>query len=86
MNAAADLQGKKALITGASQGLGLAIADAYAAAGADLAICARDSELLNAAAGSLRAKYPAVAVHTATTNIADRTTRYFPAPNARSGG
>jgi NAD(P)-dependent dehydrogenase (short-subunit alcohol dehydrogenase family) len=41
-----SLEGKAALITGASQGLGLAIAQAYAAAGADLFLCARDPNTL----------------------------------------
>ncbi len=36
------LTGRKAIITGASQGLGRAIAEAYINAGASIAICARD--------------------------------------------
>jgi 3-oxoacyl-[acyl-carrier protein] reductase len=36
-----DLTGKRALIAGGSRGIGLAIADAYAQAGADVSICAR---------------------------------------------
>ena len=43
------LQHKTALITGASQGLGLEIAKAYVEAGANVAICARDTGKLNAA-------------------------------------
>jgi NAD(P)-dependent dehydrogenase (short-subunit alcohol dehydrogenase family) len=39
---ARPLEGRNALITGASQGLGLAIARAYVAAGANVMICARD--------------------------------------------
>ncbi len=37
-----SLEGRAALITGANQGLGLEIARAYAAAGADIFLCARD--------------------------------------------
>lgn len=44
-----------ALVTAASQGLGLASAEALAAAGHDLVVCARDRERLEAAAGRLRA-------------------------------
>lgn len=40
------LAGKKALVTGASRGIGRAIAEKYAAEGADVALLARDEELL----------------------------------------
>jgi NAD(P)-dependent dehydrogenase (short-subunit alcohol dehydrogenase family) len=40
------LAGRRALITGASQGLGLAIARAYVEAGASVMLCARDEALL----------------------------------------
>lgn len=43
------LEGRTALITGANQGLGLAIARAYVAAGASVMMCARDGELLEGA-------------------------------------
>jgi NAD(P)-dependent dehydrogenase (short-subunit alcohol dehydrogenase family) len=41
-----DLEGKVVLITGSSRGLGLAIAEQFALAGAKLALCARDEEEL----------------------------------------
>jgi len=44
------LDGKVALVTGASRGIGLAIATELAAAGAEVALAARDSEQLAAAA------------------------------------
>jgi NAD(P)-dependent dehydrogenase (short-subunit alcohol dehydrogenase family) len=43
------LTGRSAIITGASQGLGLAIAHAYVAAGANVMLCARDRKALDAA-------------------------------------
>ncbi|HLL24113.1 MAG TPA: SDR family oxidoreductase [Kofleriaceae bacterium] len=43
----AKLAGRAALITGASQGLGRAIAEAYVREGASIAICARDAKLLD---------------------------------------
>ncbi|MFI6810998.1 SDR family NAD(P)-dependent oxidoreductase [Nonomuraea sp. NPDC050328] len=41
-----DLSGKKALVTGASRGIGRAIAVAYAEAGADVALVSRSAESL----------------------------------------
>jgi NAD(P)-dependent dehydrogenase (short-subunit alcohol dehydrogenase family) len=43
------LDGRAALITGANQGLGLAIARAYVQSGASVFLCARDAERLKAA-------------------------------------
>jgi NAD(P)-dependent dehydrogenase (short-subunit alcohol dehydrogenase family) len=43
------LEGRTALITGANQGLGLAIARAYVEAGASVCMCARDTALLEEA-------------------------------------
>ena len=43
------LAGRNAVITGANQGLGLAIAEAYVTAGASVLLCARDETLLDAA-------------------------------------
>jgi NAD(P)-dependent dehydrogenase (short-subunit alcohol dehydrogenase family) len=45
----AVLAGRSAVITGASQGLGLAIATAYVEAGASVLLCARDGEVLERA-------------------------------------
>ena len=50
-----DLAGKKALVTGASRGIGRSIALAYAAAGADVALLARNEELLDEVAAEIGA-------------------------------
>ncbi len=48
------LQGKAALITGGSRGIGRAIAHSFAAEGADIAICARDESQLKLAVTDLQ--------------------------------
>jgi 3-oxoacyl-[acyl-carrier protein] reductase len=48
--------GKVALVTGASRGLGRAVADLLASEGASIAIAARDPEALEAAAREVRAR------------------------------
>ncbi|MES2201505.1 MAG: SDR family oxidoreductase [candidate division FCPU426 bacterium] len=50
-----SLAGKKVVISGASQGFGLALAKGFAAQGADLLLGARDLSLLETEAGRLRA-------------------------------
>jgi len=50
-----NLEGRNAIITGASQGLGLEIARAFVRQGAHIALCARDAVALDAAASELRA-------------------------------
>jgi NAD(P)-dependent dehydrogenase (short-subunit alcohol dehydrogenase family) len=50
-----DLSGRRALITGASRGIGLAVAEALARRGAAVAITARKAETLAPAAERLRA-------------------------------
>ncbi len=48
-----DLQGRRVLVTGASRGIGEATARAFAAAGASVALVARDGERLAALADEL---------------------------------
>lgn len=51
-----DLTGKRALVTGSSQGIGLALARGMAAAGAEIVLNGRDADKLSAACDSLRAE------------------------------
>ena len=48
------LRGRTAIITGASQGLGLEIATQYVAAGASVVICASDRDMLSRASETLK--------------------------------
>ena len=50
------LEGRRALITGGSRGLGRAMAAAFAAAGAEVMIAARDAEALEEARAAIAAK------------------------------
>ena len=50
------LEGRRALVTGASSGIGLACASALADAGAEVSMVARGADRLEAAAAELRAE------------------------------
>ena len=54
MRAASSTEGKVALVTGASRGIGFAIARSLAGLGAKVALCARNPERLEKAAASLK--------------------------------
>ena len=56
-----DLTGRRALVTGSSQGIGMALARGLAAAGAEVVLNGRDEARLDAAAAALRAEGCAVA-------------------------
>jgi NAD(P)-dependent dehydrogenase (short-subunit alcohol dehydrogenase family) len=65
-----SLEGRNAIITGASQGLGLAIAQAFVSAGASVVMCARNQALLDrawAAVETLARPGQRVVAHTRTT-------------------
>src|ERR1700681_4920701 len=51
-----QLAAKKAVVTGASQGLGFAIAEAFVKEGADVLICARTAKDLDSSVKSLKEK------------------------------
>ena len=46
------------IITGASKGIGRSIAEAFAAEGASLFLCARNKERLNETVAALQKKFP----------------------------
>ena len=66
-----DLQGRVALVTGGSKGLGKAMADGFAKAGADVVISSRHEDELAAAAADIRAGTNARVAHF----VADMTQR-----------
>ena len=68
-----DLTGRRALVTGASRGIGREIALAYARAGADVAVLARNAELLEGVAGEVRALGRRAVIATADVLDADAT-------------
>jgi NAD(P)-dependent dehydrogenase (short-subunit alcohol dehydrogenase family) len=66
-----DLHGRAALVTGGSKGIGKAVARGYAEAGADVLICARHENELQAAAQEITDQLP-VRVEYAVADMTDR--------------
>ena len=64
------LDGKRALITGATKGIGADIAQAFASAGADLVLSGRDEGELTAARSALADRF-GVRIHTAAVDLAE---------------
>ena len=84
MAEAFNLNGRVAIITGASRGIGRAIAEAYARAGAKVALASRNQEALDEAAEAIRADGGdaiGIAAHngdkSALHALVDRTLRQF---------
>lgn len=63
------LDGKRALVTGAGRGIGLAIAQAYAERGAEVTLCARSVDELEAAVHDLRGK--GLSAHVMVADVTD---------------
>jgi len=67
-----SLQGKVALITGASKGIGLGIAEFFAAAGAKVVLSSRKQEVLDQQANELKSKgYEAIGIACNVGNMAE---------------
>src|SRR5258706_10080727 len=66
----ADLSGKRALVTGASGGLGRETARALAAAGATVVLAARSVEKTDAAVQSIREHLPSAALESLQLDLA----------------
>jgi NAD(P)-dependent dehydrogenase (short-subunit alcohol dehydrogenase family) len=78
---------KRAVITGASHGLGRTIAKLFAKEGADVLICARDTEELQLAEKEIRAEARGVVVaETANIAAAADVGRLAAAANEKLGG
>jgi len=58
------------VITGASQGIGYAVAEAFAAEGHTLCICSKTASRLKEATESLAKKYPAATIHSMQADLA----------------
>jgi NAD(P)-dependent dehydrogenase (short-subunit alcohol dehydrogenase family) len=65
------LAGKTALITGASRGIGRAIAFAFAAEGCNVVLASRKQEALDAVAEEIRAAYPGVRALARAAHVGD---------------
>ncbi|KAJ1979276.1 hypothetical protein H4R34_002892 [Dimargaris verticillata] len=66
-----NLSGKTVFITGASSGIGEAVAKAYAAAGSNVILTARRADRLKALKARLEAQYPTVKVYATALDVTD---------------
>ena len=81
-----QLAGRSVIVTGASRGIGLAIAEAFAAEGARLTICARGEDALQAAADRLAGDGTEVLAVPGDVTSADDCERLVRAAAERHGG
>lgn len=63
------LSSRKAIITGASQGFGFAVAQAFISQGADVTLCARHEDNLQQAIAKLTLQFPAAKITGVTTDV-----------------
>ncbi len=82
------LKDKRALVTGASEGIGLAIARAFLTEGADVAICGRNAQKLEQAIANLKqgASGRKVAAHAADVSDAGQVAELFAFVEKEMGG
>ena len=80
------LKGKKVIVTGASRGIGFAIAEGFAKEGADVSICARGAESLAAARARIAAHGSSVHAQTCDVSDADALVGYIEAAASALGG
>ncbi len=66
-----ELAGRSVIVTGASRGLGRAMAGGFAAEGAHLTLVARGADALESTAAILRTAFPGVQVHTVAADVTD---------------
>ena len=71
-----QLEGKVAVVTGGSRGIGRAIANCFVAEGADVAICARDTDGLNRAVAELKQQGTRVAGIRADVSVSGETEKF----------
>ncbi len=85
-SAGAALEGRRAVVTGASRGIGYSVAAAFAKAGADLAVVTRDAASLNAVADELQAHGRRVVAVPCDVTIPDQVTTLHRAVVEQLGG
>ena len=80
------LKGKKVIVTGASRGIGLSIADTFAREGADVSICARGADTLEAARAKIASHGTTVHAQTCDVSDANALVGYIEAAAGALGG